>query len=166
VCKLCLRRLDLRRVNFCEWILQMNAQDPTFIEKNMFTDEANYSRNGKLNLRNLHYWSVENPHLYRSVHHQHRFSINVWTGIIQNEVVGPFILPNRLTGNDYLLFLRNDFENYLDEIPLEIRRYSYTCLMLDGAPPNIHHHIVYFFVRTLLDGQKWTNSVASTLTGS
>jgi hypothetical protein len=25
-----------RRVNFCEWILHMNAQDPIFIEKIMF----------------------------------------------------------------------------------------------------------------------------------
>jgi hypothetical protein len=39
--------------------------------------------------------------------HQHQFSINVWAGIAGDHL-GPHVLPARLTGNDYLQFLREE----------------------------------------------------------
>jgi hypothetical protein len=58
----------------------MDAQNPTFIERILFTDKANFSRNGVVNLRNMHYWASNNPHVIPVVHNQHLFSINVCMG--------------------------------------------------------------------------------------
>jgi hypothetical protein len=71
-----------------------------------------------LNLRNLHYWSVTSI-----ANQQHRLSLNVWAGIFQNSLIGPFFIPNRRPGGDayYLNFLQTDLENVLDELSLQQR---------------------------------------------
>ena len=55
------------RVQFCEWALQKLQEDDMFVTKILFTDEATFTNNGQVNLRNMHYWSVENPHWMREV---------------------------------------------------------------------------------------------------
>jgi hypothetical protein len=84
-----------------------------------------------LNLRNLHYWSVDNPHVTRISNQQQRFSLNVWAGIFQNSLVGLFFIPNPLTEDAYLNFLQNELEHFLDELPLQ-QRFS-MWYMQDGA---------------------------------
>jgi hypothetical protein len=41
--------------------------------------------------------------------HQHRFSINVWVGIVGDQLLGPVVLPNRLTGAVYHRFFVNQY---------------------------------------------------------
>jgi transposase len=131
-----------RRREFCEWLLQRNNEDLQFTFNLCFSDGANFSRNGVLNLRNLHYWSVDNPHVTRISNQQQRFSLNVWAGIFQNSLVGPFFIPNPLTGDAYLNFLQNELENFLDELPLQ-QRFS-MWYMQDGAPPHAHRAVVEY----------------------
>ena len=88
----------------------------------LFTDEFTFTRNGILNLRNMHVWADENPHAQVVQSHQHRFSINIWAGIIADHIIGPHLLPNRLTGEIYLTFLRDTLPTLLDTVPLEIRQ--------------------------------------------
>jgi hypothetical protein len=38
----------------------------------------------------MHYWAVENPHWMRQQDHQNRWSLNVWGGVVNNRIVGPF----------------------------------------------------------------------------
>jgi hypothetical protein len=125
-----------RRREFCEWRLQRNNEDPQLTFNLCFSDEANFSWNGVLNLSNLYYWSVDNPHVTRISNEQLRFALNVWSGIFQNSLVGPFFIPCTLTGDAYLNFLQNELENFLDELPLQ-QRFSMWC-MQDGAPPHAH----------------------------
>ena len=40
-----------------------------------------------------------NPHAPPKVRFQRRFSINVWAGIVNDRLVGPYVLPNRLNAN-------------------------------------------------------------------
>jgi len=35
----------------------------------MFSDEATFHNNGQLNRHDCHYWSVENPHWFRTNDH-------------------------------------------------------------------------------------------------
>ena len=42
-------------------------KDDIFVTKILFTDEATFTNNGQVNLCNMHYWSVENPHWMREV---------------------------------------------------------------------------------------------------
>jgi hypothetical protein len=54
------------RVQFCE----------------LFTDECFFSRNGTYNIHNYHVWAEENPDAIHINAFQHRFSINLWAGIL------------------------------------------------------------------------------------
>jgi hypothetical protein len=71
------------RVQFCEWLLQQHEANPNFVKSILFTDECFFSRNGTFNIHNYHVWVDENPH--HAIHvnaFQHRFSINLWAGIL------------------------------------------------------------------------------------
>ena len=131
-----------RRVNFCRWMLETIAENPRILDRLLFTDECNFGRNGTVNLRNLHYWSIQNPRLARPVYYQRRFSVNIWVGIMGERLVGPFILPDRLNGNLYLQFLRNEIEDFRDNLPLNL--YQNMWFMHDGAPPHFERHVVNY----------------------
>lgn len=123
-----------RRVEFCEWLQQKCAQIPDFLKLVLFTDEAGFTRNGVFNTRNTHCWSVENPHAIVERRHQRQFSINVWAGIVDGQLIGPYVLPNRLNGRSYLDFLQTVLPNLLDDVPLATLRSMW--YMHDGAPPH------------------------------
>jgi len=56
----------------------------------LFTNESTFNH-GQLNKRNMHYWSVENPMWLRQVDRQRPWSCNVWSGILQNQIIGLFL---------------------------------------------------------------------------
>lgn len=57
---------------------------------------------------NFHVWQKNNPHVIHQHHHQYRYTVNVWAGIVHNEIIGPYILEA--------------FPDLLDDVPLDIRR--------------------------------------------
>ena len=120
------------RETFCRWALLQEAEAAYFPANVLFTDEATFTRSGIFNFHNAHIWSVENPHAVVETSHQRRFSINVWAGVVRDQLVGPVFLPNRLTGNEYLQVLRNNVEEVFDDMPLQHRRNAY--FIHDGAP--------------------------------
>ncbi|EFA11627.1 hypothetical protein TcasGA2_TC000005 [Tribolium castaneum] len=122
-----------------EQILEMVAADPTLSVREI---APNFSRNGVLNLRNMYYWSVENPHVTRIINQKQPFSLNVWTGMFQNSLVGPFFLPNLLTGNDYLIFLVTELEDFFDGLPLQQRFNMW--YMQNGALPHTQGNVVEY----------------------
>jgi hypothetical protein len=58
------------------------------------------------NYQNEHVWADENHNEIISGHHQERFSISVWTGIINDKLVGPYMLHARLTDRRHSYFLQ------------------------------------------------------------
>ena len=105
------------RVRFCRWFLQSVHNDQHFINKILWSDESMFTQTGILNLHNLHEWRDENPHLIRKRSHQRRWSINVWAGLLNNNVIGPHILPNRHNSNHY----SNTYLQFLSEnLPLPL----------------------------------------------
>jgi hypothetical protein len=56
----------------------------------------------------MHYWAEETPFIIRERSFQVRWKLNIWAGIIGNELIGSCILPNRIRGNDYENFLRDN----------------------------------------------------------
>jgi len=50
----------------------------------------------------------ENPHKKRQNSFQSKFSVNVWAAVIGSHLIGPYFLPERLTGDVYLEFLENE----------------------------------------------------------
>lgn len=121
-----------KRVIFCRQLLLNQERDPMYLSSILWTDEAQFTRDGVTNFHNLHEWQHENPHAKRQSSFQRRFSVNIWCGIIGNTVIGPTILPNRLNAQNYLQFLVENAPIILDEVPLNvINRVIY---QQDGAP--------------------------------
>lgn len=127
-----------RRTTFCRWLLEKKRADPLICSKILWSDEANFSNNGFFN-RNIHYkWTSENTHWHRPTGFQNRFSINVWLGILGTNLIGPYFYDGHLSGQRYLNFLRNEFNEFLDDLPLE-NRHNFEYFQQDGAPPHNSH---------------------------
>lgn len=124
------------RLEFCHF-LNTNQQ---LYKRILFTDEAQFTRNGVNNLHNEHSWAQENPHEVIEQNFQQRFSVNVWCGLIHNRLIGPFILPARLNAEFYLHFLQDELPQLLEDIPLHLRRNLF--FQHDGAPPHFSRAVI------------------------
>ena len=120
------------RERFCRWLIEQFTRNRNFMSSILFTDEATFTRGGIINLHNNHIWDLQNPHAMVEVNNQHRFSLNVWAGIIGDRLVGPVILPERLTGEAYLNFLQVTLPPLLEDVPCAVRMVMW--LLHDGAP--------------------------------
>ncbi|KAJ8961843.1 hypothetical protein NQ318_021460 [Aromia moschata] len=52
-------------------------------------------------------WSTENPHWMMEANTQYPEKVNVWAGIINSQIIGPYFFDGTLTGARYLDFLQN-----------------------------------------------------------
>jgi hypothetical protein len=48
----------------------------------------------------------DNPHGTVESHYQYLFAINMWCGVIGDQLIGLYILPQHLTGDIYTNFLQ------------------------------------------------------------
>ena len=71
---------------------------------------------------------------------QRRFSINVWCGMIDDILIGPVTLDDRMTGQNYLDFLQNELPKQLEDVPLATRIAMY--FQHDGAPSHYTRHVM------------------------
>lgn len=124
-----------RRMQFCRWI----NNNLCVVSRILFTDESTFTRDGINNTRNSHVWSDDNPHATVETHFQHRFSVNVWCGMVDNYLIGPFILEHRLTGDQYFNFLQNELQGLLEDVPLNIIMQMY--YQQDGAPAHFARQV-------------------------
>ena len=75
---------EARRLDLCRWVIANRRLIP-FI---LFTDKASFTRDGINNTHNSHRWSDKNPHATVERNSQHRFSVNVWCGMIDSQLTG------------------------------------------------------------------------------
>lgn len=104
---------DLRRIEFCEFMLLKIQEDPQFLSKILWTDESKFSREGITNRKNQHFWAVENPHVLRNVHFQDMFSFNVFS-ILCHDQVRYCIYNENLNSDKYLEILRESVTQFVD----------------------------------------------------
>jgi len=116
------------RLEFCKW-LNGSRQLHRYT---LFTDEAQFNRDGVNNTHNSHVWADENPHAPEESNFQQRFSVNVWCAVLDDQLIGPFILRGRLTGEAYLRFLQEELPRHLEDVPLNKRGCMY--FQHDGTP--------------------------------
>lgn len=121
----------------------MLNRDRTFFRFVLFSDEATFHNTGQLNRHNSHYWSVENPHWYREINHQHRWSLIVWCGILNGNLIGPYFFDENVNSNNYLHLLQQRLPELLEEIDLYTRQRMF--FQHDGAPAHwskrVRHHL-------------------------
>jgi len=139
------------RVDFCMWFLHRSINEPLFPRRVLFTDECRFTRDCVLNSRNSHVWADENPRATHVRGFQHTFGINVWAGILDGHVIGPYLLPPRLTGPTYLIFLEHVLDPFLEGVPLNVRQEMW--FQHDGAPPHFSLDVRRHLNRRF--GQRW-----------
>ena len=137
------------RAAFCQWYLQQTHANPQFPTLVLSTDEAIFTRVGVFNAHNSHVWDVDNPHAVLVQHHQHRFAVNVWCGIVGDHLIGPYILPPRLCGPMYRVFLRDVLPELLENVPLDTRRNMW--FQHEGTPVHFDHGARAFLADVLDD---------------
>ncbi|GFV99782.1 transposase-like protein [Trichonephila clavipes] len=170
------------RQGVSQWYLQQRIANPFFAASVLFTDEASFSREGIFNTHNSHSWAAVNPHVTRTRAAQDRFLVNVWTGILgdhliqcfsnwgrdknviqkggasieslrSTDLIGPYILPDRLTGPSYLIFLEQVLPELLDSAHVTAATRTSMWFQQDGAPAHFS-----ISVRNHLDatcGERW-----------
>ena len=77
---------------------------------------------------------VRIPHTTVESNFQVRFCVNVWCAVLDDQLIGPFILEGRFTGEAYLRFLQEELPQLLEDVPLNKR--GRMCFQHDGAPPH------------------------------
>ncbi|GAB1865891.1 DUF4817 domain-containing protein [Camponotus japonicus] len=127
-----------RRIEFCDLMMEMIVDDPLLLNNIVFSDEATFELTGNVNRHNCRYWTNENPHWKRDNHTQYPQKVNVWAGIFNDRLVGPFFIEGNLTAHVYLVMLR-------EQIVLAVRDIAGGSMdeiyfQQDGAPP--HYGII------------------------
>jgi len=102
------------RLEFCKW-LNGSRELHRYI---LFIDEAQFNHDSVDNTHNSHVWADENHHATVENNFQLRFSVNVWCAVLDDQLIGPFILEGRLTGEAYLKFLQEELPRLLEDVPL------------------------------------------------
>ena len=67
----------------------------------------------------------DNPHSTLESNFQQRFSANAWCAVLDDQLIGPFILEGRLTRQTYLRFLQEELPRLLEDVHLNKRGRTY-----------------------------------------
>lgn len=125
-----------RRMQFCETMQEKIAEDPYFVKKTCFSDECTFFLNGEVNRHNSRYWSPENPHLAHELYTQFPKKLNVWAGIFNDQIVGPFFIDGNLDGPTYLQLLEDAVIPRVVHLIEEDEEDFDPIFQQDGAPPH------------------------------
>lgn len=124
-----------RRLEFCEGMMERIDRNQILLNEILFSDEATFMLNGTVNRHNCRYWDNSNPNLTIETHTQHPQKLNVWAGIIGNQVIGPFFINGNLSAALYLQMLQNEIIPAL-EASLGPQLFQRMYFQQDGAPPH------------------------------
>ncbi|XP_031777321.1 uncharacterized protein LOC116415878 isoform X1 [Nasonia vitripennis] len=100
----------------------MEYQNQQFFGSSKPKDEATFKNTGELNRHNCHYWSDVNPLWHRTVDNQHCWSLNVWCGIVNGYVIGPYFFNGNVNQHNFLEFFRDHLPGLLEDVDLETRQ--------------------------------------------
>lgn len=122
-----------------------------FCRNVLFTDESTFRCDGFMNRHNIRYYSQQNPYWTGEIMKQGRWSVNVWGGIFNNYVIGPYFFERILTANIYLDFLRETLPILLENVNLPVRNNMW--FQHDGAPIHGTRAVTFFLTENY--GTRW-----------
>lgn len=134
------------RIEFCELMMNRIDRDPNFLYNIVFSDECIFTLKGEVNRHNCRYWSDTNPLWVTDDHTQYPQKVNVWAGILNDTLVGPFFIDGNLTATKYEDMLQNQIVPKIREIASD--NFDDTWYQQDGAAPHYGRD-----VRAFLDAQ-------------
>ena len=111
-----------RRLTFLANMDLLIDEDPDFLSLLLWKDESTFTNNGMFNCWNFRTWADANPRMSYATRHQVRYSVNVWCGLVGDQLIGPyFFTEGPLNGERYLLFLQETLPSLLEDVPLHTR---------------------------------------------
>jgi len=102
------------RLEFCKWLNGCHKLHRYIL----FADKAQFNFDSVNNTHNSHMWADENHHATVESIFQLRFSVSLWCAVLDDQLIGPFILEGCLTGEAYLNFLQEELPRLLEDVPL------------------------------------------------
>jgi hypothetical protein len=69
--------------------------------------------------KELPFLGPDNPHGTFESNYQHHFSVNVRGGVTGDQLIGPYIFPQHLTGDIYTNILQEELPALLETFPLQ-----------------------------------------------
>jgi hypothetical protein len=129
-----------RRVEFCEIMQSKCNEEPDFLKSILFSDECTFYMNSRVCRHNMYYWSNVNPHWATDISLQDHTKVNVWAGIIGNQIIGPFFFDGTLNGQTYLDLLQNHVGPKLSENNIE----GEVWFQHDGAPGHYSTEVINY----------------------
>jgi transposase len=132
-----------RRCEFADVFLQLAADDSSFPDRILWTDEAIFKLNGHVNRHNCVYYAVENPHIVITKE-INAPGITVWAGIWSGGLIGPFFFHDSVTANSYLEMLKKEIIPSIKS-RMNLQEMFY---MHDGAPSHYAQPVRHFLDKT------------------
>lgn len=80
------------RRRFAQNYLEAVRENPLFPRRILWTDECTFTQDGIFNSHNYHYYGFENLFFTWDNKSQYRFKVNVWAGLIDDELVNNFYI--------------------------------------------------------------------------
>jgi hypothetical protein len=74
------------------------------------------------NIHETHLWARNNPHAIREHGYEVRFSVSFQAGIVEDIVVGPYLISDRLTAEQYCDSLETLLPGLLEVVTLAVRQ--------------------------------------------
>ena len=130
--------------------------NPHMIHNILFTDKSHFTCDGVNITRNSHLWDHNNPHGTVESNYQYRFSIKVWCGVIGDQLICPYIFPQRLTVDICANILQDELPALLENVPLQTQWQMYNQHV--GVPPHFSQ-----VVRQYLNPKSQTDGLAVTV---
>ena len=96
-----------KREEFARTILRRVEDDPDYLERVFFTDEATFHVSGLVHRHNVRIWGKENPRIVQEVE-RNSPKLNVWCGLFHDQVIGPFFEEETIRQDNFLAML-NEF---------------------------------------------------------
>ena len=120
-----------RRLRFANWFLERNSEDPTFIEKIVWSDEAHFTVDGTVYTHQCIVWSPFNTHASVTTK-LYPERVTVWCGFSSEFIIGPFFFEENVTSDRYLKMIKE----FLIPQLKQKRAFSKAYFQQDGATPH------------------------------
>jgi hypothetical protein len=108
-------------MSFCEWLGHQHTVDELFLQNILWIDKACFMCEGVLNVHNSNLSPQVNTHTIREHVHQVHFGVNVWALTINDVAIDFYILPDRLTGQQFD-FLETVLSGLLEDVLQAVRQ--------------------------------------------
>lgn len=132
---------ELRPGAFAFQMMEKSNDDRDFLSSIIFTDESSFTLHNEPNTQNNRMWASENPHRVFHGRTQYPEKVNVWAGILGNNIIGPFFIDGNLTGERFLQLLIEDIGPAVAEVS---RNLQTVWFQMDGCPAHNYQPVREF----------------------